>query len=89
MRRGGRAVTYGATSGDVTLKMFSVFWHQLSIFGTSMGSPGDFAAMLDFVSKHRIKPAIDRVYELAEIESAMQRMDDALQFGKIVLRIPQ
>ena len=89
VKPGGRVVTYGGTTGDATIKMFPVFWHQLSIFGTSMGSPGDFAAMLDFVSKHRIKPAIDRVYELAEIESAMQRMDDALQFGKIVLRIPQ
>src|SRR5579864_2241088 len=85
VRRGGRAVTYGATSGDVTLKMFSVFWHQLSIFGTSMGSPSDFKAMLEYVTRHRIKPVIDRVYDLADIQSAVQRMDDALQFGKIVL----
>jgi NADPH:quinone reductase-like Zn-dependent oxidoreductase len=88
IKPGGRAVTYGGTTGDATIKMFPVFWNQLSIFGTSMGSPGDFAAMLAFVSKHFIKPVIDRVYELSEIESAMQRMDDALQFGKIVLRIP-
>lgn len=88
VRRGGRAVTYGATAGDVTLKMFPIFWHQLTLLGTSMGSPSDFKAMLEFVTRHRIKPVIDRVYELAEIESAMKRMDDALQFGKIVLRIP-
>ena len=54
-----------------------------------MGSPADFKAMLEFVSQHRIKPVVDRVYELAEIKIAMQRMDDALQFGKMVLRIPQ
>ncbi len=88
VKPGGRAVTYGGTAGDATIKMFPIFWNQLSIFGTSMGSPGDFAAMLDFVSAHRIKPVIDRVYELSEIDTAMQRMDDALQFGKIVLRIP-
>lgn len=88
VKPGGRAVTYGGTTGDATIKMFPIFWNQLSIFGTSMGSPGDFAAMLDFVTRHRIKPAIDRVYELAEIAAAMQRMDDALQFGKIVLKIP-
>jgi len=87
VKPGGRAVTYGGTTGDATIKMFPIFWNQLSILGTSMGSPGDFAAMLAFVSKHRITPVIDRVYELAEIESAMQRMDDALQFGKIVLRV--
>jgi len=89
VRPGGRAVTYGGTSGDTSLKMLRIFWHQLSIFGTSMGSPADFKAMLDFVSKHRIKPVVDRVYELSEIKSAVQRMHDALQFGKIVLRIPQ
>jgi len=89
VRPGGRAVTYGGTSGDTSLKMFPIFWHQLSIFGTSVGSPADFKAMLEFVSQHRIKPVVDRVYELAEVKSAMQRMDDALQFGKIVLRIPQ
>ena len=88
VKPGGRAVTYGGTAGDATIKMFPIFWNQLSIFGTSMGSPGDFAAMLDFVSKHSIKPVIDRVYELSEIETARQRMDDALQFGKIVLRVP-
>jgi len=88
VRPGGRAVTYGATSGDATLKMFPVFWNQLSILGTSMGSPADFKAMLEYVTRHRIKPVIDRVYDLAEFASAMQRMDDALQFGKIVLRIP-
>ncbi len=88
VRPGGRAVTYGGTTGDATIKMFPVFWNQLSILGTSMGSPADFAAMLAFVSKHRLKPVIDRVYELHEIESAMRRMDGALQFGKIVLRIP-
>jgi zinc-binding alcohol dehydrogenase/oxidoreductase len=87
VKPGGRVVTYGGTTGDATIKMFPVFWNQLSVFGTSMGSPGDFAAMLEFVSRHRITPVVDRVYELAEIGIALQRMDDALQFGKIVLRI--
>lgn len=88
VRPGGRAVTYGGTSGDATLKMFPIFWHQLSILGTSMGSPADFKAMLEYVTRHRIKPVVDRAYDLAEIGTAMQRMEDALQFGKIVLRIP-
>lgn len=87
VRPGGRAVTYGATSGDATLKMFHVFWDQVSILGSSMGSPADFAAMLEFVTRHRIKPIVDRVYPLDEIFPAIERMDDALQFGKIALRI--
>lgn len=88
VRRGGRAVTYGATSGNVDLRMFQVFWHQLDIRGTSMGSPADFQKMLHFTDKYRIKPVIDRVFEMQDVVAAAERMDHAEQFGKIVLRIP-
>ncbi len=88
LRRGGRAVTYGGTTGDATIKMYPIFWNQLDIRGTSMGSPTDFSKMLHFVNKHRIKPVIDRVFEMNEIVAAAQRMEEAEQFGKIVLRIP-
>jgi zinc-binding alcohol dehydrogenase/oxidoreductase len=87
LRSGGRAVTYGGTTGDARLKMFPIFWNQLDIRGTSMGSPTDFAKMLHFVKKHRIKPVIDRVYDMSEVVQAAQRMSDAQQFGKIVLKI--
>ena len=87
VRRGGRVVTYGGTTGDAKIKMFPVFWHQIDIRGTSMGSPADFRAMLEFVSKHRIKPVIDRVYAMEEVATAAERMNHAEQFGKIVLRI--
>lgn len=88
VRPGGRVVTYGGTAGDAKIKMFPVFWNQLDIRGTSMGSPADFRAMLEFISEHRIKPVIDRVYDVSEIVPAMERMQDAAQFGKIVLRLP-
>lgn len=88
VRWGGRAVTYGATTGEAKIRMFPVFWNQVDIRGTSMGSPKDFSAMLHFVSKHRIKPVIDRVYEIDDVVAAAKRMDEAQQFGKIVLRIP-
>jgi zinc-binding alcohol dehydrogenase/oxidoreductase len=88
VRPGARVVTYGGTMGDAKIKMFPVFWNQLDIRGTSMGSPADFRAMLEFVDRHRIKPVVDRVYNIDEVVAAAQRMDDAAQFGRIVLRIP-
>lgn len=88
LRWGGRAVTYGGTAGDANIKMFPIFWNQLDIRGTSMGSPADFEKMLRCVSRHRIKPVIDRVFDLREAAAAARRMRDADQFGKIVLRIP-
>lgn len=87
VRPGGRVVTYGGTTGDAKIKMFPVFWNQVDIRGTSMGSPRDFREMLAFVSKYRIKPVIDRVYAMHEAAAAAQRMLEANQFGKIVLRI--
>lgn len=88
VRPGGRIVTYGGTAGDAKIRMFPVFWNQLDVRGSSMGSPADFRAMLDFVSKHRIKPVIDRVYEMNDVIAAAERMNEDGQFGKIVLRIP-
>jgi NADPH:quinone reductase-like Zn-dependent oxidoreductase len=87
VRPGGRIVTYGGTTGDAKVRMFPIFWNQLDIRGSSMGSPADFRAMLDFVSKHRIRPAIDRVYDMQDVVASAERMSEAGQFGKIVLRI--
>jgi zinc-binding alcohol dehydrogenase/oxidoreductase len=87
VRPGGRIVTYGGTRGDATIKMFPVFWNQIDIRGSAMGSPQDFAAMLRFVEERRITPVIDSVYGMDEIVAAAQRLNDAVQFGKIVIRI--
>jgi NADPH:quinone reductase-like Zn-dependent oxidoreductase len=88
VRPGGRIVTYGGTTGDAKIKMFPVFWNHLTILGTSMGSPQDFAGMLRFVSDNRIRPVIDRVFAMDEAVEAAQRMAGGAQFGKIVLAIP-
>lgn len=87
VRPGGRVVVYGGTTGDAKIKMFPVFWNQLDIRGTSMGSPNDFRAMLAFVTTHRIKPVVDRVYELDDAVAAAKRLDESGQFGKIVLNV--
>lgn len=88
VRPGGRVVTYGGTTGDATVKMFPLFWNQIDVRGTSMGSPQDFAAMLRFVGEHRLVPIVDQVYDLEAAGEALARMQAAEQFGKIVLRIP-
>lgn len=88
VRPGGRVVIYGGTTGDAKVKVFPIFWNQVDLRGTSMGSPKDFSAMLHFVTKHRIKPVIDRIYELDDVVAAAERMNGGEGFGKIVLRIP-
>jgi NADPH:quinone reductase-like Zn-dependent oxidoreductase len=85
---GGRIVNYGATTGPPEkLDLFKVFWKQLTLRGSTMGSPADFAAMLDLVEKHKIRPVIDRVFPLASGNEALELMKSSPQFGKYVLSI--
>jgi NADPH:quinone reductase-like Zn-dependent oxidoreductase len=86
-RPGARVVTYGGTTGDAKVRMFSIFWKQLDILGTSMGSPTDFRAMLDLFATTKIVPAIDEVVPLTDVVAAAQRVAAGEQFGKVVLRI--
>jgi len=81
-------VFYGSTQGNPTgLEARRIFWKQLNILGSTMGSPDDFSAMIGFVNKHGIRPVIDKIFPFADGEAAFRRMENAQQFGKIVLKI--
>lgn len=85
---GGRIVLYGASAGAAnSINLHRVFWKQLSLLGSTMGTPDDFTNMLTWVIRHQIRPVIDSVYTLEEIAAAFERMRAAQQFGKIVIRI--
>jgi zinc-binding alcohol dehydrogenase/oxidoreductase len=86
LRPGGRAVLYGGTHGEATIKLFPLFWNELDVLGSTMGSPHDFREMLALFNDG-LEPVVDRIYALDEIVAAMHRMDEAAQFGKIVVRI--
>jgi NADPH:quinone reductase-like Zn-dependent oxidoreductase len=83
---GGRIVFFGATRGDPsTLPMRKVFWRQISLLGTTMGSPADWAGMVDFTGRHQIVPVVSRVFPLEQAAEAFALMERGDQFGKIVL----
>jgi zinc-binding alcohol dehydrogenase/oxidoreductase len=85
---GGRVVFYGATRGNPTnIVARRIFWKQLNVLGSTMGSPADFGSMVDFVGQHSIRPVIDTVFSFEEGEAALRWMDDARQFGKIVIKV--
>ena len=87
---GGRIVFYGGTLGTIApLPPAKIFWKQLSILGSTMGTDEDFAALLRLVAEHRLVPVVDQVFAVADGEQAMRRMADGQQFGKIVLRIAE
>lgn len=84
----GKYVFYGATLGlPSSLNLRLIFWKHLQILGTTMGSDEDFEHMLQFVSKHKIHPLVDKVYPLDDAVAAFDRMKDGFQFGKIVVEV--
>ena len=87
VRPGGRVVVYGGTRGDATIKMFPLFWKHVTIMGTSMGSPTDFAAMLELF-QNGVTPVVDRVFALDDGVAAFERLAQARQFGKVILSVP-
>jgi len=87
---GGRIVSYGATRGNpAALPLRKVFWRQVSLLGTTMGSPSDWRSMVSFVEERRLKPVVSRVYSLKEAAEAFELMEKGGQFGKIVVRVPE
>jgi zinc-binding alcohol dehydrogenase/oxidoreductase len=88
MMPGGRIVIFGRTAGSIPeLSSRLLYWKQLSILGTTMGTRDEFLSMLDFIESRNIKPVIDSVYPLEQINDAIQRMESGAHFGKIVLQI--
>jgi NADPH:quinone reductase-like Zn-dependent oxidoreductase len=86
---GSRIVSFGATRGPVPkLVMPKLFLKEISVHGSTMGSPQEFRDMLELVEKHEIHPVLDRTYDLKEAAQAQTRLENGENFGKIVLSIP-
>ncbi|WP_136605645.1 quinone oxidoreductase family protein [Paenibacillus dokdonensis] len=87
---GSRIVSFGATRGPVpNLFLPNMTVKEISVIGSTMGSPQDFAEMLKLVEEHKIRPVLDKTYSLEEASDALHRMEKGDNFGKFVLAIPQ
>jgi NADPH:quinone reductase-like Zn-dependent oxidoreductase len=88
-RGDGRICVCGATSGpNPPAQLHRIWWKQLTIYGSTMGSRTDFEAAYELVTSRRAVPVIDHVFPLAEAAAAHERLEAGEQLGKIVLRIP-
>lgn len=86
---GGRIVNFGRTAGN-TLDGIStrlLYWKQISVYGTTMGTRDEFLSMIDFIESRNIKPVIDQVFALDQFGEAFKRMQQGSQFGKIVVKV--
>jgi NADPH:quinone reductase-like Zn-dependent oxidoreductase len=89
VRQAGRVVVCGATTGpNPPAALHRVWWKQLTIYGSTMGTRGDFEGAYELVTSGRARPVIDAVFPLAQTRAAHERLEAGKQFGKIVLQIP-
>ncbi len=85
---GGKIIFFGATLGNPTgLNARKVFWSQVTLQGTTMGSDQDFEDMLAFTERHQVSPIIDAEFPLPEAASAFDRMREGKQMGKILIKV--
>ncbi|MGE5801869.1 MAG: zinc-binding dehydrogenase [Gemmatimonadota bacterium] len=88
LRRGGRLVTCGATSGpQVGLDIRRLFWHHWSILGSTMGNAAEYAEIVRRLSQGELRPIVDRVFPLAQAREAYDRLRKGEQLGKVVVEI--
>jgi zinc-binding alcohol dehydrogenase/oxidoreductase len=87
VRPGGRIVTYGSTRGPVSnLEVRRIFWKQIDVRGSTMGTSDDFKRMLQMYATG-LRPIVDSVWPLAAAADAHARLESGEQFGKVVLRM--
>lgn len=85
---GARIVFYGGGQGKIqNLNPQPIFWKQINIMGSTMGSFRDFEAMLSFVDEHKIRPVVDSIYDFESYADAFSRLESGNQFGKVVIKI--
>ena len=85
---GGRIGMYGGTTGMIgQINPAEIFWKQLAIYGSTMGTNEDFAEMVAFVRDKKVTPIVDSIFPLEQTEEAMRYMEAGKQFGKIVVSV--
>ncbi len=88
LRKGGRLVTVGATSGpNPQEEIRYIFWKQVSIIGSTMSTQKEFRDVMKLVFQRKLKPVVDNVFPLEQAREAHERLARGEQFGKIVLKV--
>jgi NADPH:quinone reductase-like Zn-dependent oxidoreductase len=87
LARGGAYVTPGCTSGpDAVTDLSRIFWNQLRILGSTMGTNPEFAEVATLYRAGKLKPVIDNIFTPENGADAYRRLESAEQFGKVVVK---
>jgi zinc-binding alcohol dehydrogenase/oxidoreductase len=84
----GRIVVCGATSGpNPPAQLHRIWWKQLEIYGSTMGTKEDFEGVYELVASGAAKPIVDKVFPLADAAAAHEYLEAGKQFGKVIFAI--
>jgi NADPH:quinone reductase-like Zn-dependent oxidoreductase len=87
-RPGGRITVCGATSGpNPPAALHRLWWKQLTVFGSTMGTKEDFEGAYELIASGRATPVVDRVFPLSEARAAHEYLEAGEQLGKVVFDI--
>jgi NADPH:quinone reductase-like Zn-dependent oxidoreductase len=87
-KSGARIASYGSTTGPWNTGVpAKIFWKQIDIMGSTMGSDQEFEDMVGYINQHKIIPVVAQTFGLNQCQDAAQFMDEGKQFGKIILEI--
>ncbi len=87
LRKGGRLVTCGATTGPIGKTNINLlFWKQLDLLGSTMASRQELNEVLTLIWNNRLTPIIDQILPLSEAQKAHTILEEGKQFGKIILK---
>ena len=85
---GGRLVFFGGTKGKwPSILPQHLFFRQVSLLASTMGSLTEFSEMCEFIEKHSIHPVVDSIYKLKDIDAAFNQLTDPNRFGKVAVQI--
>jgi NADPH:quinone reductase-like Zn-dependent oxidoreductase len=88
LRPGGVVVVSGATTGDAPSDLARVFWRQLRVVGSTMGTRDELIALCRMLAATGARPVIDSVRPLVDAPAAFARLEAGEAFGKLVLEPP-
>ncbi|MGI9401891.1 MAG: zinc-binding dehydrogenase [Rhizobiaceae bacterium] len=88
MRRGGRLVTCGSTSGvSAETNLMMLFQQQLRLIGSFGCNMRNLADAMEKMNKGIVNPVVDTEIEFGDIATALERMESRKVFGKIIMRV--
>ena len=86
VRPGGRVVVCGSTSGATTpLELQRLFFLQLEVVGSTMGSRAELERLLAFLVATGVRPVVDSTFPLAQARDGFARLAAGDMFGKVVI----